>query len=244
MKKKPKVRTILGLVAVIGAFHVVLFGMHPKLPPKPEIKEFGAAPSGMQASLERPGLADTSLCSSAPVMGEEAKADTVISQPIKQVTFTLRPVAEDFRHTGDAVQVDMARGSSINLGDQSYPLRAIRFRAVDSKGHEAFDLIHRDSKHLIVVTVPLEVAEQNNPAIEGLWRYLPKVQGDHNALDDIHLDIDSLLPANRHYYRLVRNGACGPNVLFLGLDEAVSMSAKQAAKLEKVLHGTTMARSF
>lgn len=241
MKKRPYTKKIVALVVVVGAFHVVLFGMNPSLPPKPETHVISAEPLAVQSSSSPQYLADASVCRGTPVADE---TDAVIAAPTSPVEFTLRPVADLFRNTGKAVQIEMARGSSIRIDNRNYPLRTIRFRAADAQGHRAFDLIHRDRKHLVVVTIPLQVGNQANPSIEALWRYLPKLKGDHNALDDIHLDVDNLFPGERHFYRLSQGESCGSNVLLLGFDKPVTISAKQALKLDKVLRGSTMASAF
>lgn len=244
MKKKYS-RKIALLVVAVGVFHVVLFGMRPKLPPVPQTEiVWGEQGEGGWKDARRPEL-DAELCRAAQRLessAENEKKPGTISGD--RVRFEYRPVASEFMHTGRAVQVEMGRGSSIRVGEQSYPLKAIRFRRVNASGRDAFYLVHQDGERMVVVTVPLQISDSANPGIAALWRYLPKGAGEHNALDDIHLDIANLLPHDRTYYRYAGDSGCGSRLILLGLASPVTISPKQAVQLDKVLMSSHEVRHF
>lgn len=248
MKKKSYKRPIAILIAVIGAYHVVLFALHPTLPPvaKTEIS-WGEANDTPLSVLQRPAM-DASWCTVTKQPSDEKKdeQDKVPNMAtVSRVRFEYRPEASEFMNTGSAAQIRMAQGSSLTIGKYNYPLRQIEFRKSDITGKINLYLIHRikDGRSAIV-SIPLKIGEQSNPAIDALWRYLPKQQGDHNALDDLHLDISHLLPQDHSYYRYPDNGTCPNGTILLGLSSPVSISTAQLLKLDKVLLVQKQAKAF
>lgn len=237
MKKKSFKRPIAGLVAIIGAYHIVLFGLHPVLPPKDKTEiiwgELGHSP---QPAMGTPQI-DADLCRIEPPSSDDDSANTSSSTEAKRLRFEYRPVADAFVNTGDSANIVMTKGSSITIGHKSYPLQFIEFKKGDKTSDLAIHLVHRiKDRNVAIVTVPVKISNSNNPAIDALWRYLPKQKGEHNSLDDLHLDINHLLPKDRTFYRYPNNANCNDNVVLLGLSSPVMMSAKQLTRLNKALH--------
>lgn len=226
----------MGLIAIVGAYHIVLFGLHPGLPPevKTEVM-WGELDNTPNASIENPKI-DTALCRTEAVSSEADSTNTPADTEANRVRFEYRPEAEAFINTGTSANIVMAEGSSITIGKKSYPLQLIEFKKNDKSSNIAIHLIHqiKDNK-VAVITVPVKVSSTNNPAIDALWRYLPKHKGDHNSLDDIHLDIDHLLPKDRTFYRYPKEVNCNDNIVLLGLSSPVTISTKQLALLSKAL---------
>lgn len=243
MKKSRYTRPLIAIIVLVGAYHVVLFSLRPKLPPVAKTEVVWGDMSTQQPQHLQNPLLEASFCTG----GAEATTDgnTVITTGNDEATkhrirFEYRPVAHDVLNAGDTVQVSMANGSSITLDGKSYQLKQLMFQKPKTgaaAGQMAFYLVHRASDGKVaVVTVPLQLGKAGNPVIETLWRYLPQQPGEHNSLDDIHLDINSLLPHDRSYYRYSDgNGACGKQVLWLGLQSPVTITAAQLTKLEKTL---------
>ncbi len=108
-----------------------------------------------------------------------------------------------------------------------------------------FYLIHRaEDGTVAVVTAPLQLAKEGNATIDALWRYMPQLRGEHNSLDDIHVDINNLLPHDRTYYRYAASGACGKDVIWLGLQSPVLITTTQMEKLDHALAFQNITKSL
>jgi len=247
MKKKSYKRPIALLVAVIGAYHIVLFALHPRLPPEAKTQvAWGDVSDTLPSVLQRP-LVDPKWCadSSQSDQQEETQNKTPALADTTRVRFEYRPEANKFINTGNAAQIIMAQGSSLTIGKYNYPLQQIEFRKSAITGKINLYLIHRLKKgKSAIVAVPLKLSERDNPAIDALWRYLPKQQGDHNSLDDVHLDIGHLLPQDLTYFRYPDSEVCGKETILLGLNSPVSISTAQLLKLDKVLVAQKQTQAF
>lgn len=246
MKKKSYKRPIALLVAVIGAYHIVLFALQPTLPPvvKTEVA-WGDMSSTLPSVLLRP-LIDPKWCADTSESTEKAPQEKVPhAASTKRVRFEYRAEASNFINTGNSAKITMAQGSSLTIDNHNYPLQQIEFRKSDITGKINLYLIHRLKKEKsAIVAVPLKISDKANPAIDALWRYLPKQRGDHNSLDDFHLDIDHLLPRDHTYFRYPVSDTCGKETIILGLTSPVMISTTQLLKLDKVLNADSKAKAF
>ncbi len=253
MKKFRYTRPLAILIVIIGAYHVLLFGLRPQLPPvaKTEVV-WGDLSNKPQTNLQTP-LLDTAFCTGATqaTTGDTASAAAAITAAGKdRIRFEYRPVAEDIANTGHTVQITMDRGSSITIDGTTYHLKQFMFQkmAADAghgSGQMAFYLVHRAANGKVaVVAVPLQLGKEGNPVITTLWRYMPKHVGEHNSLADIHIDINNLLPHDRSYYRYTAAGDCAKHVVWLGLQTPVTITATQLAKLDKALAQSSTSQSL
>lgn len=245
MKKSYK-KTIAILIVVVGAYHVLLFGMHPKLPPVEKAEIIWGDLTDTPSANKPEAVIDTSMCQDAAhAMAAVEKTTGADTEATERVRFEYRPAADTFINTGNTASILMEDGSTMNIGKQSYPLREMAFTRSPSSGHITLNLIHRiKDGRLAVVLVPLQVTDTPNSAIEALWRYLPKYHGDHNSLDDLHIDLTNLLPRDRTFYRYPASDGCNQGVVILGLTSPVQISATQMAKLDKVLQHRKDAQNF
>ena len=250
MKKKfPYTRPLIALVVIIGAYHVFLFGMNPKLPAVARTEVlWGGLSAGRGAPLQTP-LLNTAYCSDTmrPTTGDAGATDNSGTAD-HRIRFEYRPVADEIINTGPTLQVLMDRGSSITVDGATYHLKQFMFQKANTqggKGQMAFYLIHRaaDGK-VAVIAIPLQIGKEANPVITALWRYLPPHAGEHNSLNDIHVDINNLVPHDRTYYRYASSGKCDRNIDWFGLQSPVTITAAQMAKLDKALAQSGTSESF
>lgn len=245
MKKSRYIRPIIILVVVIGAYHVLLFGLRPPLPPVPKTEViWGDLGTQQPVALQTPHL-DTAYCSGALEPTTDNAAAKASDKENRRVRFEYRPVADEIINTGNTAKITMDRGSTLTLNGETYALKQILFQKSDAKGKMAFYLVHHaaDGK-VAIVAVPLELSKQGNPTIEALWRYMPPQPGEHNTLYDIHVDINNLLPHDRTYYRYAASGSCSKNVIWLGLQKPVQITAAQVAKLDHALNPQSTAKAL
>jgi len=235
MNKSRYARPIAILVAIVGAYHIVLFGLHPHPPALAAKTEviWGDLSDKQPSFLPETAFA-TPSCTAAlqPAADNPGSAADKMK---KRVRFEYRPEADYFVNTGRAEEIVMEPGSTITIDNKTYALKQIQFYQAGTSGQRGFYLIHRaDDGKVAVVAAPLQVSNESNPAIDALWRYLPQRPGEHNSLDDMHVDINNLLPHDRTYSRYTTNGSC-TDAVWLSLQTPVQITADQLAKLDRVL---------
>jgi len=242
MKKSLLARPIPLLVAAIGAYHVAMFALHPhhRAVAKTEVV-WGDLSDKQPSPLQSP-LIDTAFCSGTLQPASDGNTTNTADATKSRVRFEYRPEADYFVNTGRAEEIAMRPGSTITIDNKIYQLKQIQFQNTATAGRMDFYLIHRaEDGKVAVVEAPLQIGQESNPAIDTLWRYMPQRQGEHNSLDDIHVDINNLLPHDRTYYRYAASGSCGKGVVWLGLQSPVQITADQLAKLDHslVVHNST-----
>ncbi len=245
MFKSRFARPIPILVAIIGAYHIAMFWLHPRLPPvaKTEVV-WGEMSDKEPAPLQNPAI-DAAYCSGAIQSVSDNHMDTLTSKTNERVRFEYRPEASYIVNTGRAAEIVMEPGSTITIGNKAYALKEIEFQKADTSGRMDFYLIHRaEDGTVAVVAAPLQLAKEGNATIDALWRYMPQLRGEHNSLDDIHVDINHLLPHDRTYYRYAASGACNKDVTWLGLQSPVLITTAQMEKLNRALAFRNITKSL
>jgi len=235
MNKKTHKWIVVLLVAAVGVFHVVMFLLHPHRPPYPKTEVVWGDLSDKQPDALQSTSFAPSFCSDLPQVDKQEATD-FIDMAVNRIRFEYRPEADDFINKGGLAEIMMGQSGTITLGNKTYPLQKIVFARTGASGQMALYLIHHvNSGGGVVVSVPLQIAEKGNSIIDTLWHYLPQLPGEHNSLDDIHVDINNLLPHDRTYYRYTSNGDCSNNVIMLGLVSPVLISSTQADTLSQAL---------
>lgn len=218
-------------VAAVGVFHVVKFTRQANHAPLARTEVVEALAANDLTMMLQPPPQGVLPCGNASALDTQTLAESV-----RQIRFSYRPEAERFYNRGNLAQIEMRPGSSININNQLFSLLTIQFERLERAKQNYLSLIHtqRDGQRLTIY-VPLQFAATGNSVIDALWRYLPSQPGEHNSLDDMHVDINELLPHDRTYIRAITTDQCGKPALWLALQSPISISEAQASRLNEVL---------
>ncbi len=119
MIKSRFARPIPVLVAIIGAYHIAMFWLHPRLPPVAKTEVVWGEMSDKQPSpLQNPAI-DAAYCSGTIQSVSDNQIDTLNSKTNERVRFEYRPEASYIVNTGRAAEIVMEPGSTITIGNKA-----------------------------------------------------------------------------------------------------------------------------
>lgn len=137
-------------------------------------------------------------------------------------------------NNGHTIQVNVARGNSLTIGDKQYELLQYHFHTSSENTIEGesfaleMHLVHRDSQgNLAVVGVMFEEGEANDE-IANIWSVMPQEQGSA-MLNEVQ-DPTSLLPADQsfnHFMGSLTTPPCTEGVNWYVLNGVLSISSEQ-----------------
>ena len=149
-------------------------------------------------------------------------------------------------NNGHTVQVNVAKGSYIDLGETRYELIQYHFHTPSEnniKG-ESFPLeahfVHADKDgNLAVVGVMFKDGKENKQLSE-LWKKMPMEAEKSYSLTSEAKDINKLLPKSKEYYRF--NGSlttppCSEGVKWMVLAKPLTISKDQVEKFSHAVNG-------
>ncbi|HFC54420.1 MAG TPA: carbonic anhydrase family protein [Gammaproteobacteria bacterium] len=143
-------------------------------------------------------------------------------------------------NNGHTIQVNYPAGSSIKVGDATYELLQFHFHApsehtVDGKPFAMVaHLVHKSAEGNLGVVGVLMKEGNSNPALEPLWKVMPKQSGEKVDSKDITVSASALLPEDRSYYSYsgsLTTPPCSEGVSWMVLKNPVEVSTEQVAAL-------------
>lgn len=156
---------------------------------------------------------------------------------LKPVVFNYKASAAEIVNNGHTIQVNLADGGSIQLGDEAFKLLQFHFH---TPSEEQIDgrhfpmvahLVHQSAAgKLAVVGVLLELG-QENAALKETFGAMPAKVGEKQALAG-HINMAELLPQDRSYYAFkgsLTTPPCSEGVRWQVLKQPVSISVGQFA---------------
>jgi carbonic anhydrase len=160
------------------------------------------------------------------------------------VVFNFQAGGKEILNNGHTVQVNYAKGSSIQIDGKTFNLQQFHFHAPSENhiGGKSYPMeahfVHasRDG-HLAVVALMFKEGAPNK-GLANAWARMPKKAGNKNRLS-ARVDANEILPSKRDYYRF--NGSlttppCSEGVRWLVLKQAATASKAQIAKFAEALH--------
>lgn len=220
-------------IVVLGAVHGTLFAVHKHVTAVGHYVRahhiFNGAPSPIPPDYATEFTAAAGCI--GPAGGENANNAPIV--------FDYYTAATEVINDGRALRIKMQRGSLLTVAGVDYQLAEIDLLPVPGKPDDLVaHLIHRsDDGRRVVLALSLRKG-QANPALAKLREYLPLKQGDHNALSDVRVDPNDLLPADHTYYRYATT--CG-TTQWLALTTPAQMSPAQLATYDGLYTGQTVA---
>ncbi len=146
-------------------------------------------------------------------------------------------------NNGHTVQVNLQQGDTLKLDDETFTLKQFHFHTpsenlIDGKRYplEGHFVFSNQQQQLAVIGV-MFVTGSANPVLGTLLDALP-AQVDQSATLQEDVDITSLLPVDRHYFRFsgsLTTPPCSEGVRWLVMKQPVSASAAQLQALSVAL---------
>jgi carbonic anhydrase len=157
--------------------------------------------------------------------------------------FDYKPSPLHIIDNGHTIMINYAPGSSLRVGDKEYQLKQFHFhRPSEEKIHgKHFEmvvhLVHADQEgHLAVVAILLEKG-LDNPLIRELWNRLPKEKEKEEVLDNVRIDLTTLLPSNLSYYTFpgsLTTPPCSEDVTWFVLKRPGTVTAAEINQFGKL----------
>jgi len=162
---------------------------------------------------------------------------------LANIKFNYKPSTLDVINNGHTIQVNYAKGSTIDVGDKVYKLLQFHFHSpsehtVKGKPYDMVaHLVHQaDDGQLGVVGVLMKQGKNSNPVIATVWKHMPKKAGEHNTVDAT-LNAANLLPTNHRFYNYsgsLTTPPCSEGVNWMVMQTPVDVSVGQIVSFRNV----------
>jgi carbonic anhydrase len=119
------------------------------------------------------------------------------------IQFDYKSSPLDIIDNGHTIMINYALGSFIHVGNKQYELKQFHFHRpseeeINGKRYEmVVHLVHAVQDGWVAVVAVLLQKGEDNPLIHELWNDLPKEKNKEQRLDDVQINMASLLPQDR-----------------------------------------------
>jgi carbonic anhydrase len=169
----------------------------------------------------------------------QAQSPIDIRQTVKAdlpaLQFTYGSAAPTLVNNGHTIQVNLPPGQMLKVGEHTYQLLQFHFHTPSEEllqGHQAAmeaHFVHKDENgQLGVIGVLLQPGAANR-GFASIFQHLPRT-GETVTVEGLQLDLASLLPKDKSYYRYagsLTTPPCSENVAWMVLKQPVTVSAQQ-----------------
>ena len=159
------------------------------------------------------------------------------------ISFDYKPTPLKIIDNGHTVQVNIAPGSWITVGDTRYQLLQFHFHKpseerIDGKAYALVaHLVHKSEAGKLAVVAVLLDKGVKSPLIQAVFDNLPKAKQQESRVAGIDIDLNALLPDNRAYYSFagsLTTPPCSEGVSWFVLKTPAQVSAEQIARFGRV----------
>jgi len=168
------------------------------------------------------------------------------SEGLEPISFNYTTTAKSVVNNGHTIQVNMKKGSYINIDGIKFDLLQFHFHTPSENQIDGqhFPLeahfVHasKDGK-LAVVAMMFEDGKENK-FLKKIWSQMPNSSGNKNSCGDEPVTINDFLPKDRAYYRFdgsLTTPPCSEGVRWFVLQEYSTVNAAQVNKFKKLMHG-------
>jgi carbonic anhydrase len=162
--------------------------------------------------------------------------------PLPKLAFKYRPVPFEVENNGHTIEVKVAPGSFLRIGQERYKLVQFHFHTPSEHKLQGqaypmeLHFVHRNALgELAVVGVFLREGAAN-PVIQEIWDHIPEEAG-LAAKHEEEIDPRDLLPADREYYRYagsLTTPPCTEGVRWHVLHDPIDVSAAQIDQFREI----------
>jgi carbonic anhydrase len=165
------------------------------------------------------------------------------SADLPAIKFDYKPSPLKVIDNGHTIQVNYAPGSSIEVGGARYELLQFHFHKpseekINGKAHDMVaHLVHKGADGKLAVVAVLLDKGGANPAIDAIWKNLPKEKEKEAAVATVTVDAAALLPADKGYYTFqgsLTTPPCSEEVRWLVLKTPTKIAASEIAAFGKL----------
>lgn len=176
----------------------------------------------------------------------QSPIDLPTKAPAGNTAFTLRYALSQVHlvYNGHTVQETEDAGSFLDVSDTAYALAQFHFHSPSEHtiagSHTAMEmhLVHKsDAGEVAVLAVMIEPGDQDNPAFETLWGYLPTEEARKSEAK-AHIDTAAMLPANKRasaYRGSFTTPPCTEEVQWFVLEEPIFLSQAQIDAFRSII---------
>ena len=128
-----------------------------------------------------------------------------VPSDLPALDFNYTTTAASFSNNGHTVQVDVPDGQTLTVGGRTYTLLQFHFHApsetalLGKRAAMSVHFVHKDKMGEITVVEALAQPGKTNAAFAPVFEHLPR-KGEKITVDQLSLDLASMLPAGRGYY--------------------------------------------
>ena len=160
--------------------------------------------------------------------------------PVLEFNYMSSPLV--LANDGHTLRVRLKNGSKLKLGKQVYSLSQVHFHtpAGDQIAGETFPMgahfLHKSSSGQLLALVVLFRLGDSNKAIDTLLNNIPKPVGPNQVIQNTSININTLLPVSKAYYRFMGSltaTPCTEGVEWIILKEPIAVSAEQLLVYKK-----------
>lgn len=153
------------------------------------------------------------------------------------LNFHYGSVAPTIWNNGHTVQVNVPAGNTLEVGGQTYELLQFHFHLPSEEavhGHRypmVAHLVHKNAAGQLGVVAVLIGPGKANAALQPVFAHLPRA-GEHVTVDDLTLDLATLLPQALGYYSFegsLTTPPCSEGVNWMVLKQPVDLTPAQIA---------------
>ncbi|QNA91165.1 carbonic anhydrase family protein [Massilia sp. Dwa41.01b] len=161
---------------------------------------------------------------------------------LEEIDFDYRPSTFSEIDNGHTVQVNVAGGNAILIGNERYELVQFHFHRpseerINGKGTEmVIHLVHRGLGGKLAVVAVLLERGKGNEVIQAVWSHIPLEKGQL-ASPGVEIDPLEMLPERREYYTYMGSMTtppCTENVLWLVMKQPMTASPAQMALFSRL----------
>jgi carbonic anhydrase len=159
------------------------------------------------------------------------------------INFDYKPTPLKIIDNGHTIQVNIAPGSSITVGDKRYDLLQFHFHKpseerLNGKAYALVaHLVHRSEDGKLAVVAVLMDKGARSPLVQAVFDNLPKAKEQETSVAGLSIDLNALLPDNRAYYSFtgsLTTPPCSEDVGWFVLKTPAQVSAEQVARFGRV----------
>jgi carbonic anhydrase len=161
---------------------------------------------------------------------------------LEQISFDYHPSSFSEIDNGHTIEVTVAAGNFITVGNEAYELQQFHFHRpseerINGRGTEmVMHLVHKSADGKIAVVAVLLERGNAHSLIQTVWNNLP-LEKNEVVAPSIVLDLNGALPEHREYYTFMGSltePPCTENVLWLVMKQPMQASPAQMALFSRL----------
>jgi carbonic anhydrase len=173
----------------------------------------------------------------------DIRSTAVQKSDLPAIRFAYQPGPLKIIDNGHTVQVNVAPGSTIEVGGRRFELVQFHFHrpseeAIDGRHQDMVaHLVHKDAEGRLGVVAVLLKAGAINPAVASLWNNLPSHKEVEVAVPGVTIDPADLLPADRAYFTFagsLTTPPCSEGVTWFVLKHPTTLSTGEIERFARL----------